>query len=306
MPSPAGSGKGWARSGYHHCDVDADDEMRRLVESYVQSHNHSPVEDFQGLTPHEMQQLLYRPFDAPEVLQFRSDLPASISAPVLDLFMQLAAFMQDGPLRLTQAGNLPVAVCTEIAGNYVTRSDIFWRDERRTQLREGDFADLHVVHIVGKLAGLLHKRHGKLNLTARARKLLTQRETAAIYLALFEAFVGKYNWGYMDGYPEFSIIQQSWAFSCFLLQREGNTERPTEQYADRFLQAFPATASEAEGSTWQTAAHVRRCYVTRVIFRFMAFLGLAEVRSEEAGIRPATSFVTRRPLLGQLLDFQVR
>lgn len=288
--------------------MDTEDEIRKLAESHMQARNHAPVEDFLGLTPHEMQQLLYMPFDAPEVLQFRSELPASIRAPMLDLFLELAAFMADEPLRLTQAGNLPVAICTEIAGNYEPRSELFWRDERKTNIREGDFADLHVVHIVGKLAGLLHKRHGKLNLTARARKLLDQEGTGGIYQALFRAFVSKYNWGYMDGYPEFRIIQQSWAFSCFMLQRDGNTEQAAELYADRFVQAFPATAHEAVDTTWRTAEdYVRHCYVTRVIIRFMAYMGLADVRGEPAAVGLSRAqLVTRRPLLGQLLDFQVR
>lgn len=288
--------------------MDTEAELRKMAESYMEARNETPVEDFLGLTPAEMQQLLYTPFDAPEIVVFPAELPDDLNAPLLDLFTQLAAFLAEGPLKLTQAGNLPVAVCTAIHQNYQPGFRMAWKDERQTNIREGDFPDLHVTHVVGKLAGLLNKRNGKLNLTARARKLLDQEGPAGVYSALFRTFVSKYNWGYMDGYQELHIIQQSWAFSCFMLQRDGHVEQPADLYASRFLQAFPLALQEVPEQKWRSAEdYLKDAYSIRTLTRFMGFLGLADPRYEPSptGLR-STKMVTRRPLLMQLMDFQVR
>ncbi len=283
-----------------------DDELRELAEAYMEARNSTPVEDFLGLSPSQMQHLIYAPFAAPDVVNVSTALPDDMSAPLLDLFMHLASHLKEKPLTLTQAGYLPVAVCTAIASSYETHPEIFWMDDRKTNIREGDFADLHVTHVVGKVAGLLNKRNGKLHLTARARKLLDKEGPGGIYQALFRTFVSKYNWGYMDGYPEYAIIQQSWAFSCFMLQRDGHVEQPAELYAARFLQAFPLVMQEARDSPWRSPEDdVKNCYYVRTIARFMAFLGLVELRQPSpTGLRKS-ALVSRRPLLMQLMEFHI-
>lgn len=144
-------------------------------------------------------------------------------------------------------------------------------------MTERDCPDLTVVRVVGGLAGLFTKRHGKLHLTRKGTKLL-QQGAGGIYPELFRTFVGKYNWGYMDGFEPFPLVQQSWAFSCYLLQRYGGQVRPDSHYVNRFLVAFPMLVAEVPPGHYMDAErYVSYCYEIRALVRFLAFLGLAQL-----------------------------
>jgi hypothetical protein len=166
-------------------------------------------------------QFLYHPFDSPDLIRLPRVLGVMPSAPLLDLFLPLAAALTEKPLKLTAKGNLPTAFCTELAREYQAPHDVYFTDIMAgyTTITEGRFQDLHVMRVVADLAGLVHKRNGKLHITRKAGKLLDDHGPAGIYPVLFETYVRRYNWGYSDRYQPLPFIQQSWAFTCYLLQR---------------------------------------------------------------------------------------
>ncbi len=267
----------------------------------------TPQEDLSGLSPNEMAQLLYEPFDSPELLQFRDLSGARVAAPILDLLMPLMVMLEAGPLKLTAAGNLPVKVCSALAEDYRPEHYTFQYWHELTRVTERDCPDLTVVRVVGTLSGLFTKRHGKLQLTRKGTKLLHQG-AVGIYPELFRTFVGKYNWGYMDGYEPFTLVQQSWAFTCYLLQRYGNQPRPAATYSDHFLFAFPMLVAEVPPRQYgEPEGYVTSCYEIRALVRFLGFLGLARfewhARSDGYGRH---ALIQASPMFADFIDFQVR
>lgn len=62
----------------------------------------------------------------------------------------------------------------------------------------------------------------------------------AIYPVLFRAYVEKFNWGYMDYYPETGLLQSFFGYLLYLFTLYGNEWRESTFYEDAFLRAFPS------------------------------------------------------------------
>lgn len=289
---------------------DADLELLQAeLTQATERQNNSSLDDFAGLSPAEMTQFLYHPFDSPDLIQLPKVLSVTPSAPLLDLFLPLAAALTEKPIKLTARGNLPTAFCSEVFGTYQAPHDAYSGETiaAYSTVTEGKFQDLHVMRVVADLGGLVHKRNGKLHITRKASKTLDEHGPAGIYPMLFETYTSKYNWGYTDGYQPLPFIQHSWAFTCYLLQRFGSTSRPESFYTDRFLTAFPAILAEVEPLSYRTAEQTAaNCYSVRALQRFLGFLGLADYSWTRQPRALHQGNLKRRPLLQEAVQFQVR
>ena len=296
-PCPCGSGK-----KYKHCcsgkvnntaaelaaEMEAQgefadlEEVQAFVDQWQHDRNSSGLDDFQGLSPDQMHHLLNAPFDSPHILRIQSDLEGDIDAPVLSLFIQLAEAAGDQGIKPTATGNLPRNLCREIAIAH-------WGEARYAKETrfgginsEPDFGDLHKTRLVAELAGLMRKYKGRFILTRAAKDARDNAGWASLYPQLLRTYVEKFNWAYEDAQPGFPIIQQSFAFTLWLLHRWGDRARPLKDYEDALLKAFPMVVGEAEKPVFGSAEdQVRQCYSLRCLRRAFGFLGLAEL--EEVG-----------------------
>lgn len=268
--------------------------------------NREPLDDFAGLSPDQMTSFLYAAFNSPDLIELPDVLPSQPSAPILDLLLPLFELLTEKPIKLTAKGNLPTAFVKAMAAAYAPTHDPYYEFHREYVHNEDSFSALHVAKVVADLAGLVYKKHGKLHLTKLGARLLDDQGAAGVYPVLLRTYAGKYNWGYTDRYDELPIIQQSWAFTCYLLQKYGHEPRPEEFYADLFLRAFPAAAEEVTPFPYSTPEDtVRRSYMWRALVRFLGFFGLARyswkypTRASPAGNLMAT------PLLADAVRLHV-
>ncbi|TVR85531.1 MAG: hypothetical protein EA416_16710 [Trueperaceae bacterium] len=268
----------------------SEDELQAFVEDFTNRRNTAPVDDFDGLSPEQMQRLLWSPLEPGSPIAVSQVPRVTPPSPLLFLVLDLAQALGDAGLKATAKGNLPRTYVHEAAARYRdagwVRSDLDVPERARG---EEDVGDLHVARIVARMAGLITLRSGRWRLTKRYRDTMARHGALGVYGALFEAFVRKYAWNYADLYPEFDIVQRSWGFSLLLLLRYGGEWRPPEFYADRFLRAFPLALDEAEDAyadhPWMRdpADAVRDAYTVRALERFAAFLGLVEVERGRYG-----------------------
>jgi len=158
------------------------------------------------------------------------------------------------------------------------------------------------------MAGLMRKYKGKYVRTKKGEKLLSDDNQAELYLLLFKVFTSKFNWGYWDGYQDLLIIQNSFAFSLYLLSRYGADWQNYQLYCDYSLKAFPVVLGEIEEVSWETPENrYKDCYSLRTLERFAAFLGLAKIEIiNNKKILKKDYQIKKLPLLDEVVHFYLR
>jgi hypothetical protein len=281
------------------------DEIRELVQETAQQFNQTPRDDFQGLSPDQMHQFIYSPFDSPQVVDFPEELSQNPEAPVLVLFMLLAEAISEKGLKPTAKGNLPRNVCREVALRYLGEDgykDLTFCGDIYTEL---DFPELNVVRIVCEQAGLIRKYRSRFILGRECREFLSQSRFDRIYTRLFRTYLDKFEWEYRDPYLKCPMIQDASLFSLYLLVRFGDKTRLRSFYEDCFLKAFPWVLEEIEPSTYPSPEiRLRTSYTERTLVDCFGFFGLVEVQP----ILTERSFgreyrLRKLPLMDQVVHF---
>ena len=211
------------------------------IETNILLLNNSPVDDFLGLSPTEIHNLLYDTFGDKSPVQFRDDIEDKTldQIPLFKIVEDYLKIIQrDKYIKLTPLGALPKKVMVEL---YDKR---FLLDEHIesgiTKLwKEDDCIAIRSARLTAEIAGLVKKVSGKLTLTRTVTKLLETNNRLQIFRQFFQAFTNKFLWSFNDGYPEQPIGQLGWAFSLILLDRFGDQPQTVEYYADKYLRAFP-------------------------------------------------------------------
>lgn len=281
------------------------EHLQALTAEVVNRRNRTPRADFHGLTPEQMHHLLHFPFTSPHLVAFPDPIEGTLEAPLLTLFRLLAEGVGEAGVKPTATGNLPRALCREIALRFLGE------EEYQSQLRWGaiqkevDFSGLHVARIVAGMAGLLRKYKGRFVLTREYLRRLATAGDAGVYPALFRAYVGKFNWLYGTRFPDAPFLQHSFLFSLYLLSRLGNDWRLTTEYEDAFLGAFPQVLDAFIGNTYFTPeSSFRAAYRSTVLFGFASQLGLAEWESVDGEGRFSRQCRVRsRPALANVVRF---
>ena len=281
-------------------------EAQAFANQHTQQRNQRPLDEFHGLSPEQMYQLLYFPFASPALVRFPEVLGTPPDAPILTLFNLLTEAIGEQGLKPTARGNLPQMFCREAALTYWGEES--WRKNMRFRgiNREEDFFDLHVTRLVAELAGLIRKYKGRFILSRDCRSLLKKEGTSAIYPRLLKAYIEQFNWGYRDGYPEIRFIQNAFLFTLYLLTLYGNTWRPQAFYEDSFLRAFPMVMHEITPDTLLAPDEaVRNCYTWRTLVHFAGFFGLAAVKPVSEKLLCREYRVKGLPLLHDAVQFHI-
>ncbi len=282
------------------------EEAQVFLDQITQQQNRRQLDEFHGLSPEQMHQILNFPFASQGLVRFEDVLDANPVAPLLTLFKLLADAIGEQGLKPTAKGNLPRNFCREAAL-------VYWGEQRYQENtrygginREEDFDDLHVTRLVAELAGLIRKYKGRFILSRDCRRLLAGDGMTTIYLKLFRAYVEQFNWAYRDGYPELRFMQSAFLFTLYLLTHYGDAWRPQVFYEDAFLGAFPRLLDEVPPSQVISPDEtVRRGYTWRSLVHFAGFLGLATVEPVSDELLCHKYRVKSLPLLGQIVQFQL-
>jgi hypothetical protein len=281
-------------------------EAQAVVDRIAYRHNHTPSNDFVGLSPEQMYWMLHHPFDAPHLATFPAVLASPLQAPIATLFEMLIGAIGESSARPTARGYFP--------RNAVLAASIAYRGEEGHQsaLRYGairsetDFPEFHVTRLMAQLAGFVRKYKGQFVTTRACRTLLDKHGLAGVYPGLLRAYAQRFNWGFRDGYPELEIVQESFLFTLYLVHRFGDTWRESAFYEDAFLRAFPRALDMIESSPFATPEKsLRRCYHRRCLQNFLVFFGLIEVDPVPREPFGEWSRLRKIPLLDNVVTFHV-
>jgi hypothetical protein len=288
-------------------DFSTVDELNEALQGVMAKRNRTPTDDFHGLTPEQMHRVLHFPFESPDVVVFADSLESVEGSPATLLVGAMVEAIGENGLKPTATGNLPRQFCRE-ARELLDEQAAFGENRIQGSINsETDFWPLHIVRVVAELAGLIRKYRGRLILSRDCRAMLARGGIEAVYHAYFPTYVQEFNWGYWDRRPDVHFLQSSFLFSLFLLDRYGDEWLPGEFYEDQFLRAFPGVLDEAQGNPYQSAEQqIRSSYSWRVLERFLAFTGLAEIkRTRVPGQILREESYRKTPMLPAVLRFSV-
>jgi len=284
------------------------EEINAFAKQRVNQRNQRALDEFCGLSPEQMTQLLYSPFDSPETVRFSTDIASIRGTEIMRVFIPLVEAIGEGGLKTTAKGNLPLKFCKAMAEQLRQTDDEQAGVTRLLRIggisSEVDLEVLHCTRLVAQQAGLIRKYRGKFVLTRKCQKMLVLEDYGNIYLELFKAYTTKFNWGYRDGYPEAGIVQHSFLYTLFLLTMFGNSQQPQQFYEDRFLTAFPMALDMFSENLYSTAEdEARCCYFLRSIDRFAVFFGLAELNLKSRKLYREKYLVRKSALLDRFVSF---
>ena len=320
-PCPCGSGKKYkqcclAKPGFAQAIADeiaeagaeqpfaSLEEINAFATQRMNQRNQRTLDEFCGLSPEKMTQLLYKPFDSPQTVRFNANVESTQDTEIMQIFMPMVEAIGENGLKTTAKGNLPLKFCKAMA-EQLRQSDDGTRLRRFGGISsEIDLEVLHCTRLVAQLAGLIRKYRGKFVLTKKCQKMLDVEDNDNIYLELFKAYTTKFNWGYRDGHPEAGIVQHSFLYTLFLIASFGNVQQPQQFYEDKFLAAFPMALDMFPVTSYSTAEdEARHCYFLRSIDRFAVFFGLIELSSTSGKLYRERYKVRKTALLDRFVRF---
>lgn len=294
------------RAALENRNFESVDELRAYAGNFVSGLNRAPGVNFHGLSPDQMHRILYSPFDSPELVNFPEAPPSATDAPVMKYVQLLIDAIGEEGLKATEKGNLPRALCREAARTCMSTPPPRWPLPPDRVYREADLPDLERVHFAMLEAGLLRRTKGRFFLTQKCRKTLQKTGLPGIYPLLLRSYASRVNWGYLDLLPRYSIIQDSFLFSLFVLQQDGLTPRQQVHYEDAFLSAFPTALSmEPPSFRMEPEKELRLSYTARMLEHFAAFFGLVQLEHTGAHAFSMEFTVTAQPLLYEAVRFNV-
>jgi hypothetical protein len=321
-PCPCGSGKKYKKCCWHNDakqnptqeiredlqdllkdnEFSSLDEVNSHIRHYMEKRNSAPVDEFHGLSSHQMHRLLHFPFESPDVIRFnfKEAVTRPENAPLTRLLALIVDAIGEKGLKPTATGNLPRYISREIARLYLPPERYDYLTQLGEFRSENEIPDLQEVRFVSEMAGYIRKYKGRFIVTRKCRKLLEANDWAQIYETLFKIFVRKYNWGYNSRFPEVPFFRESFAFTLYLLHKYGNVSRSTDFYADTVIEAFPVLfqgVPESELKIYKST--LNGSYISEVIYTFGEISG---VLSAEYGF--GKYGVEALPLLKRLVTFK--
>ena len=265
--------------------VDIDDINAHLAE-IMSAGNASPLDRFNGFSPHQMHLMLNFPLEEECPVRLRTLSDEKIEdIPIMRQVLRLMTILADGELKLTASGYLPPKISEEL---YLMgmRS---WSSDWYKQKSESKVEEVQVLRVIVKECGLVKTRSGRMSLTAKGKKLLSDRNGLLRAVMLF--LLRDYNTGWLDLHKDSETANVGRLYSLWLLHHFGSEWRRKEFYAKEYFKAFPTMNN----------GHV---YGFRTFDRLFYLIGLCRLnnREEDRGMEYG-SRVIKADILEAVFDF---
>ncbi len=255
--------------------------LQKILDEHMNAQNARGLSAFCGLSPNQMQGLLYAPFEDGSPVGFRQfDLKILDNCPIFCTAEEILrrTVLAKSPFKMTAAtGSLPVKLVKEIYEAAIFKDEHIERGISKLG-KETDVNFLHAARLVLEMTPAVRKLHGTWVLTKKGEQLVLPQNRAALFREFFSAFALKFNWAYFDAVQHPNAGQMGFAWLLAALSHFGGTERFSGFYAEKYLAAFPMLTENAAASTWSTPAKTVASGVDiRFLARFCHWFGLAAV-----------------------------
>lgn len=280
--------------------------MKHFNDIEIMLLNNMPVENFLGLTPTEVNYLLYDTFGEKSPLQFNNDLNDNTlnQIPLFCVIEEYLKILQrDKQIKLTPLGALPRKVMVELYDKRILLDEQIenglvklWREE--------DCISIANARFTAELAGLVRKANGKLTLTKKGVKLLQTENRIQLFKLFFQSFTDKLMWGSNDGYLDKTVGQLGWAFSIYILMKFGDQANIADFYSEKYLKAFPNFITFFKPSYSTPERQCAHCYGIRTFDRFLLWFGFVTVEKQKHYLDLETDKFTRTDIVNKIFTFE--
>ena len=121
----------------------------------------------------------------------------------------MTLIQRHGPIKATQAGNLPRSVVRLfLDGILSTESRERFGDAGLGSINEQDMSVIHIPRVLLEISKLIRNKKGRFVLTREGRALLPDDRAGELYAVLFETCFRGLDLAYLDGAPEAPVFQQ--------------------------------------------------------------------------------------------------
>lgn len=276
-----------------------DDNKSKLMLDY----DLYPHPDFEGLSPFQMHHLLNNTFGENSPLSLeKMDDADYLSIPIFQsIHHLLSIIVEQGELKLTTKGYLPIKVVGIICENSLVKDEFLKYRSSLKFLKESDSMIISTSRIIAEIAGLIKKRYNKLSLTEKGKKIYQNNHS--LLVAILSAFTNKFNWAYYDGYGDNFIAQMGYGFSIYLMSKYGDEKRLADFYAEKYFKAYPKLILSQAPSYYKSLMDYSiDCYNVRTFDRFLYYLGVVTISSDKEW--GSKQYVIKKDLFDNL--FQVK
>ena len=229
----------------------------------IQAQNAAPKPDFNGFSSEQMSLMLYYPLEAGCPVQLRKLTEEQIAQiPIMRQVLHLMNILNGTELKLTAQGYIPPKIVTEL---YEMGSHS-WSTDWYKQKNEPKTEEIQVLRVAMKECGLIKTRTGKMSLTAKGMRLLSDHNELMRTVLLF--LLSNYNTGWLDMHEDNEVGNVGRLYSLWLLHHFGAGWRDTQFYAGEYFKAFPTLRSETS-------------YEYRVFNRLFRLIGICEINESD-------------------------
>ncbi|GAB6122389.1 hypothetical protein [Dysgonomonas termitidis] len=276
------------------------EELQQALDQVMNDKNGQPVPEFEGYSPSEMFNILHHPLEESSVVYLRKlKKDDYVQSPLYMQIKSLAEIIKrEGTVKLTPNGYLPPKLVIELYNLGYFKEDNIEQGYVKLK-RENDSDIISLAHYILVSSGVCLKRHSKLSLTLKGRKLL--ESDADLFKHLFLFFVHRFNWSSFDNWGMEEVGQFGVAFSLILVNKYGDQSKTSEFYAEKYINAFPMLIDSFEAAVPGTLeGFFTRCYCSRTFNRFLSYWGLINIDRQGKAF-DTVEYITKTPLFDKLV-----
>ncbi|MBU2967042.1 SEC-C domain-containing protein [Amphritea sp. 2_MG-2023] len=284
------------------------DELNVVAQHRVHERNNQPNVDFCGLSPSQISNWLYAPFNELEWVNISTPEDLSSSPVMRYLALILDEAMQnEGAFKATSKGNLPTKLVTqasELMPEFViSQYQIHTSVSEYSGSNEDKFNALHYTRVLAEISGVIYRRSGCYHMKKAVQKQYQTQGLKAFFLPMLEAATTQYNWGYFDHWENDVDLRTFWLFMLWRLQSHGIVD----QLIEEVVSACPDLLLQYSSEEYFPPDQLFSIQVeSRFIERFLQFWGFVTLDpmlrfSEDPSFRK----VDIQPLLTQTFQFTI-
>ena len=282
------------------------DELNLITANKMAALNNAPNADFCGLTATQMTNWLYAPMSELQLVSINT--PQNIQTSPVMSYLELileAAMKQDGKIKATATGNLPVKLvkqaCALLPSFAVDQHATHISISEFTGSNENKFNALHYTRILAEISGIIFLKKGHFHIKKTAQKKYQNHGIAAFFIPMLEAACTKYNWGYLDGWPYDINLNIFWVFMLWRIQ----THKSFETMVNEVKAAFPALLQQMPSDEYSSQGdHLSSLIGSRFMERFLQYWGFVTIDPRRfLNSKKGSRVVKVLPLLNQSFNF---
>ena len=197
--------------------------------------------------------------------------------PFLRMFRRFLEILSlKGEVKLTVTGNLPVKMVQELYPLCPTNELI---ESGISKLySENECLEVRMAHDLGKAAGWVKHRNGKISLTAKGKKIVGNPQELLTMLLFY--FCNEFDTGAYDGFEDYANYNCAAAFMWILLDKYGDEDHDAVFYAKKYYRVCPDTWGDDLDEEGWMSGKIPHIMELRLFWRFMYYFGVVSLAHE--------------------------